>query len=134
MSVLLIGCLYSSLKVTKIVQTVKDTDDINSVCDRLLYEILYYVICIMVVTKNVLTTEKHLQLCILEACSEFTESLPWILLQETKGGIKCSSTPALYCMVSDLIHLINDRKHLLCCHSGGDQRLMSITQNGFGYF
>ena len=40
------------------------------------------------------------------------------LVQDTQGGIEGSSAPALYCMITNLIHLINDRKHLLSCHSG----------------
>ena len=47
MSLLLVCSLYCSLQVTQIVQAVEDTDDINTVCDGFLYEILYYVICIV---------------------------------------------------------------------------------------
>ena len=69
MTVFFVGCLYCCLQVTEIIQTVKDTDNINTVCDGFLYEVLYHVICIMVVTEDILSTEKHLQLCVFETVS-----------------------------------------------------------------
>ena len=54
--------------------------------------------------------------------------------RKRKGCIESSTTPALYGMIANLIHLINDRKHLLCCHTGCNQRLMCVTQNGFCNF
>ena len=62
MSFLFVGSLYCSLQVAQIVQAVKDTDDINTVCDGFLYKILYHIICIGTITQNVLSTEQHLQL------------------------------------------------------------------------
>ena len=35
---------------------------------------------------------------------------------------------------ASLIKFINDWKHLLCCHTGCNQGLMCITQNGFHNF
>ena len=65
MSFFLICSLNGCLQIAQIVQTVKDTDNINTVCDGFLYEIFYYVVCIRTVTKNVLSTEQHLQLRVL---------------------------------------------------------------------
>ena len=134
MSVLFVGSLYCSLQVTEIVQTVKDTDDINTICDGFLYKILYHIICVGTITQNVLSTEQHLQFGVFEAITEFTKSLPWIFVKETKRCIKSSAAPALYGMVAYFIHCFYDGKHLLCGHSGGDQGLMGITQNGLSNF
>ena len=67
MAMLLVCSMYSSLKITKVIHTVKDTDDINTICQRFLYKVLNNIICIRTISKNVLTTEKHLQLGILES-------------------------------------------------------------------
>ena len=134
MAFFLVRCLDCGLKISKIVEAVKDTDDIDTVCDGLLYEILYYVICIRLVAQNVLTAEEHLQLRVLEAVTQLSQSVPRILFQEAERCIEGSAAPALYRMISDLIHLVDDRKHLFSRHTGRDQRLMRVTQHGFSYF
>ena len=134
MSFFFVCSLNCGFQVTHVVEAVKNTDDINSVCCRFLYKILYHVICIRTVSEDILSAEQHLKLCVFEAVTEFTESFPWIFLQETKRSIKSSATPALYCMVAYFVHFINDRKHLLCAESCCDQRLMRITQNSFHDF
>ena len=126
--------LYGGLQVAQVVQAVKDTDDVDAVGDGLLYEVLYYIICVVAVAKQVLAAEQHLQLGVLEAFSEDSQPLPGIFLQETQAGVKSSSAPALDRVVSDTIQLINDGEHLFCGHSGGDQGLMRVTQNSIRDF
>ena len=122
------------LKVPQIVEAVKDTDDIDTVGDGLLNEILYNVVRIGLVAENVLAAEKHLQFGFLEAFAQLAQTDPRIFLQETKGRVKCSSAPALYGMIAYLIHLVDDRKHLVCRHTGCDQGLMRVTQDSLSYF
>ena len=129
MSFFFISCLYCCLQISQIVQTVKNTNNIDSVGNRFLYKILYHIICIGTITKNVLSSEQHLELCIFESITEFTKSFPWVFFQETQGSIKGSAAPAFYRMITHFIQFIHDRHHLFCCHSGGNQRLMSVTQD-----
>ena len=132
MSAFLLGRLYGGLKVAEVIQAVENTNDINTVRNGLLNEILYYVVCIVVVPEDVLSTEQHLQFGILKSGTKLAESLPRIFLQETEAGVKCGTAPALYGMVADLVHLLHDGKHQLGRHSRGDQRLMGVTQYRFG--
>ena len=118
---LFIGRADRSLEVADIIHTVKDTDDINSVRYGFLNKIFYHVIRVWTVAQNILPTEKHLQLRILESVAELAESVPWIFLQEAKGCVKSSAAPALYRMISYLIHLFYDGQHLLSGHTCGDQ-------------
>jgi L-fucose isomerase-like protein len=101
---------------------------------RLLYEVFNDVVCIVAVAQKVLAAQQHLQLCVLEACSQLSEPFPGIFLEETEAGIECGAAPALNGIVADLIQLGNDGKHHIGRHSGGNQRLMSITQNGIRNF
>ena len=71
------------LKIPKVIQTVENTDDINSVCNGFLYKVLYYIIAVRTVSKDVLSAEQHLQLCVFKTVTEFTESVPWIFFQKT---------------------------------------------------
>ena len=75
----------------------------------------------MEITEDILSTEQHLQFRILKAVSEFAQSVPGIFLQETKGSIEGSAAPALYCMVTNFIHLLNDWKHFFRRHSRCNQ-------------
>ena len=130
MSAFLLGCLNGSLKVSDIIQAVKNTDNINSVSDGFLYKVLNHIVRVMIVSKDVLATEQHLELCILETGSQLSESLPRIFFQETQAGIKSSAAPAFYRMVANFVHFFNDRKHLISRHSCCKERLMCITKNG----
>ena len=130
MSAFLLCCLNGSLKVSDIIQAVKNTDNINSVCDGFLYKVLNHIVRVMIVSKDVLATEQHLELRVLETGSQFSESLPRILLQETQAGIKSSAAPAFYCVVANFIHFVNDRKHLISRHSCCKERLMCVTKYG----
>ena len=134
MRLLLIRRSDRCLKIPDIIQTVKDTDDVDPVCAGFLDKIFHYVICIGTVSENVLSTEQHLQLCILEAVAELSQSLPGILLQKAQGSVESSSAPALDRVITDFVHLVDDREHLLCRHPGGDQRLMCITKDRLRYF
>ena len=60
---------YGGLQIADIVQAVKDTDNIDSIGDGFLYEILHHVVGIVVVSKNILAAEQHLQLGILKSGS-----------------------------------------------------------------
>ena len=132
---LLLVCRFDrSLQVAQIVHTVKDTDDINAVCHGLLYKVLYHIVCVGAVSQDVLSSEEHLELCVFKSIPELSKSVPGIFLQEAEGRVKCSAAPALYGVVTHLVHLVDDGQHLLCRHTGGDQRLMCVTQNGFCYF
>ncbi len=129
MAFFLICSCYGCFQISEVIHTVKDTDNINSVCYRLLYKILYHIIRIWTVSKDILPTEKHLKLCVLKAVTELTKPLPRVFFQETQGSIECSAAPALYRMVAYFVHLINDWKHLLRRHTCSNQRLMRITQD-----
>ena len=83
MSFFFVCCFDCGLQVTQVIHTVKDTDDIDTVCDGFLYEIFYHIICIWTVSQDVLSTEQHLQFCVFESGTEFTKSFPWIFFQET---------------------------------------------------
>ena len=48
------------LQVSKVIQTVKDTKDVDTVCHRLLNEVLNDIVRIVVVAQNILAAEQHL--------------------------------------------------------------------------
>ena len=83
MSLFFIRSLDCGLQVPKIIQAVKNTDNIDSVRNRFLYEILYHIVAIRTISKDILSPEEHLKLRVLETITEFPKSVPRIFLQET---------------------------------------------------
>ena len=119
-----------SLKVAKIVQAVKDTDDVDAVGNGFLHEILDNIVCIVAVSQKVLATEQHLKFSLLKAGFKLAKSLPRIFLEEAEAGIKSRAAPALNSVVADLVHLVDDGQHNLSGHTGRDQGLVRVTQDG----
>ena len=110
-----------SFKVPQIVEAVKNSDPVNAVGDRLLYEILHYVVAVMAVAEKVLAAQQHLKRGLLKSGFKFSESVPRIFLEESKTGIESSSAPHLYSLIADLVHFIYDREHHFGGHSGRNE-------------
>ena len=73
MAAFFLGSLHSGLQVADIVQCIEDTDDIDTVCDGLLYEVFYY-ICLLYTSISALTTFRSFWMKILVSVgSNFTE-------------------------------------------------------------
>ncbi len=127
---LFLAGLDGSLKVAKVVEAVKDTDDVDAVGNGFLYEIFDDIISVVAVSQQVLAAEQHLQFGLLEAGFQLAKAVPRIFLEEAEAGIKCSAAPALNSVVADLIHLVDDGKHDLGGHAGRDQGLVRVAQDG----
>ena len=98
-------CIRDRLQIAQIVQRVEDTDDVNAVLDGLLDELIDHVVRIMLVAKNVLATEQHLQLGVGHRLAQRAQTLPRVFVQETHAGVKRRAAPALQRIVADLIQL-----------------------------
>ena len=108
---------------------IHDTDIINAIVYGLAAEIIHHIIGVMAVAQQVLPPQKHLQFCMLKALPQSAQTHPGILFEKPQCRIKSSTSPAFHCMVSHPVHLLHNRKHLVCAHSGRDQGLVRITQD-----
>ena len=132
MSAFLVGCLDSSLQVARIVQCIKDADDIDAVCNRLLHKVLNGVICVGTIAQHVLAAEQHLQLLVRQFLAQDAQAVPGIFVQEADAAVERSAAPALHGEVVDLIHFRQDGTHLIHGHAGCQQRLVGIAQDDLG--
>ena len=131
MCAFLVGRLDGGLQVAGVVQCVEDADDVDAVCNGLLHEVLDGVVSIGAVAQHVLAAEQHLQLLVGQLLAQDAQTLPGVLIEEADAAIKGSAAPALDREVRDLIHFGQDGTHLIHRHTGGQQRLVSITQDDF---
>ena len=87
---------------------------------------------IVAVAEHILTAEKHLQLGVRAFFADKAQSFPWVLVKKTKAGIECCAAPALKRAEADLVKLVENINKFVRPHSCCDERLMRVTQNGFG--
>ena len=131
---LFLGRVDRGLEVTGVVESVEDTENINTVCDGFLNEVFYDVIGVMTVAENVLTSEKHLELGIFNFISDFAKSFPRIFVKEAQAGVKRCAAPCFESMVTDFIHLFENGEHFLRRHSRCDQGLVRVTEDSLTNF
>ena len=131
MATLFLSRLNSSFEVANIVQRVEDTDNVDTVRDRFLYEILNAVVSIVAVAEHILTAEEHLKLSIRHFASDNSQALPWVFVKEADTSVESSAAPNFCRVIADLVHFRHYREHFVERHSGSYKRLMSVTQDGF---
>ena len=88
--------LYSLLHISGVVKSVENTENVTTVFDSFLYELIYYVVGIVLVSKDVLSSEKHLKFCFGHSFSERSQSLPGVLVKESKARVESSAAPTFY--------------------------------------
>ena len=85
MSAALKSFVNCNLDIAKVVECVKNSDDINTVFNALSDEGSYDIIGIVLVAEKILATEKHLKLCVGTSLSDFAKSFPGIFAKITKA-------------------------------------------------
>ena len=126
--------LDSCFKVSLIVERVKNSDDVDTVCYGFLNEVFNNVVCVVAVAENILTAEKHLKLCIFYLVTDLAKSFPRVFVQETEAGVESSAAPCFDSIVAYFVHLFKDGKHFFRCHSCCNQGLMRVTDDSFTNF
>ena len=134
MSAFLVGSLDGRLKVARIVQRIKDADHVDAVCHGLLNEVLHRVVGVGTVAQHILAAEQHLQLLMRQFFAQDAQAFPRIFIEEADAGVKGGAAPAFNGEIRDLVHLGQDRAHLIHRHTGCEQRLVCIAQNDLGNF
>ena len=124
------GGLHGNLQVVHVVQSVKNTDDVDTVFHGLLDEELYEIVGVVGVAQNILTPQQHLQLGVGYGSADLAQTLPGIFVQVAQADVEGGAAPAFDGIVASLV---DGRKHgleLLIRQAGCDQRLICITQHG----
>ena len=119
-------------QVSRIVQRVKNTDDVNAVFNGLAAELLHHIVRIVLVAQNVLAAEEHLQFRIGQRLAQRSQTIPGIFIQKAQAGIEGGAAPDLQRPVADGVQNFAGGQHILDAHARGSQRLVRIAQNGIG--
>lgn len=134
MAPVFLGRLHGGLQISRIIQRIEDPDDVDPVFNRLGHEELDEIVRIVLITQDILPTEEHLGLGILQALAEGPKPLPRILIQIPHAGVEGRSAPALHGIVSRRVNQVQRPFHLIGRHPGGNQALRRIPEDGIHHF
>ena len=124
--------VHCGFDVAQVVERVEDADDVHAVFDALAHEAAHGVIRIMMVAEQILTAQQHLQLGVFQMGFDIAEPLPRVLVEIAQAAVECCAAPALDGVIPGLVHLVEDALEVGIRHSGRNQRLLRIAQNGLG--
>ena len=107
----------STFKIAGIITCIKNTENVDTVLCGTFNKLVYNIICIVAVTKKVLTAQQHHNLCIWHSCMKLTQTFPWIFVQEADTAVISCSAPCFCCKISNFVNFRSDWKHVCCCHT-----------------
>ena len=129
----LLYCAQCCLQIAHIIHRIEHPEYINAIDRSALNKLLYHIVRIMAVTKNILPAEQHLLGSIRHRLFNFTDPIPGVFAQKANAGVKGSPAPGFHRPVAYLIKFLSNGQHIVDTHTGRKQRLMSIAKNNFGY-
>ena len=132
MSAGLDGLVYRHFNIPQVVEGIKDTDDVDAALHALADEGTNNIIGIMLIAQQVLAAEQHLQLGVLHMLADGAQALPGILVQIAQTAVKGGAAPALQRIIAGLIHFFQNGQEVLDGHTGGHQRLLTVSQYRLG--
>ena len=126
------GLFHSDLQVVDVVEGVKNTDDVDAVADGGADEAAHNVVRIVLVAENVLTAKQHLELGVGQLGAKLAQALPRVFAEEAQTHVKGGTAPAFDGVEARFVNGVKDRLKLIIAEPGCDQRLVGVTQHGFG--
>ena len=125
-----LGSLDGGAHVLRVVQAVKDTENVHAVLGAQFHESLHHVIGVVSVAHEVLSAQQHHVRGLGSQLLEGVQAVERMFPQKTETGVDGSTTPGFQ---SGEAHGVQDGgnfEHLLGGHAGGGQRLVAVAQYG----
>ncbi len=119
-------------QVTHIVHRIENAEHVDAVHRCLGDESFDHVVAVMAIAEQILPAQEHLQTGVGQRRTQLAQALPRVFLEKAHTGVERRAAPAFQRPVADLVELVADRQHVFGAHSGGEQRLVSVAQDGVG--
>ena len=123
----LLGGLQGGLDVAEVVESIEDTDHVDAVLDGQLYKLFHHVVVVVLVAKQVLAAQEHLQPGVGHVLADVAQPLPGILPQVAQAGVEGGAAPALHRVIAGLVHGGQDVGIVGVGQAGGHQGLVGVT-------
>ena len=120
------------LQIAQIVQRVKYPDNVYAVLYGLFNKHVYNVVRVMLITQNILSPEKHLQLGVGHCLFKRAQAVPGILVQKAQAGVKSSASPAFKGIISHAVQHGRGGQHLVQAHARSRLGLVRVPQYSIG--
>ena len=115
------------LDVAGVIQCVEHAEHLHAIALGSLDEAVADLAGIVLIADQVLATGKHGEVGVGSHCLDRSETLPRILIQEAKAGVKGSTAPGLDRPITDTVHLGQNRQHVADRHSRRPQGLLAVA-------
>ncbi|CQF62701.1 Uncharacterised protein [Salmonella enterica subsp. enterica serovar Typhimurium str. DT104] len=125
-------CLQGGFHIARVVHGIEDAEHIHAVFHRAFDEALHHVIGVVAVAEQVLAAQQHLQRGFGHGFFELAQAQPRVFAEKTNTGVKGGAAPALQRPVAHVIERGGNRQHVIKAQAGGEQRLVSVTQDDIG--
>ena len=116
-------------KVSGVVERVENSDYVNSVFDGFFNKFVNHVIRIMLVSEQILTSQKHLKTGFRHCGTQFAQTLPRVFVKETHTSVKRCAAPAFKRPIAYAVENFAAGEHILDSHSRCRLRLVRVTEN-----
>lgn len=125
----LVNGLDTDLELVNVVQSIENTEDVNTVLLGLIDKVINGIVWKRRVGNTVGTTEKHLERNVGNKLAHAAETVPRILVEETHSNVKSSTAPALQTekVGEGMAGLLGNVEQINSTDTGGKERLMGIT-------
>ena len=120
------------LEIARIIERVKDAEDVHAVLARERREAFDDVVRIMLVAEDVLSAEEHLQGRLLADLLDLAKPLPRILAQKAHADVERRAAPALKRVEARVVDRLGDLQNVIGAHPRRPKRLVRIAQRGIG--
>ena len=127
----LLDGLQRHQEVTRVVQCVEDTEDVDAVDGHALDALLDDVVGVVAIAEDGLAAQQHLVRGVRHRLLELAHALPRILVQEADAGVERGAAPGFERPEAGLVELLGDREHVGGDHAGGVERLVGVAQDVF---
>ena len=124
--------LNGDFQIVHVVQRIKNADDVDAVANRGTDKAAHNVVTVVLVAKDVLAAQQHLQLGVGHLCPDLSQAFPGVLIQEAETDVKGCAAPTLHRIETSLVDRFKDPLELIIGHARCDQGLTGVTQHGFG--
>ena len=124
--------LDTNLELLDIVESIEDTEDIDTILLGLLAEVEDGVVRKRRVRNAVGSTKKHLEGNVGYKLAHLPQTVPRVLVEEAHGDIESSTTPALQSpgVRVSVAGLLGDVQQVNSSHTSGEERLVGVTPCG----
>ena len=126
-AVLLHAC-DCDFEVARIVERVKDAEDVHSVLTGKRDKTVDDVVWIVLVAEDILATEEHLERRLLADLLDAAKALPRILAQEAHADVERRAAPALERVISRVVDRLGNLEDVVGAHARRPKRLVRVAE------